>query len=424
VAAQECAQKCGATLTASSCKVCGRGISADSLQSAQEGEPVCNFCPDGLKRSNNDVVIPFLGESTTCKKMNQFFLSYNIANDNPNCQLALNFNYICDCEGPGYAGADSPAKKKALVWVPRLAAILSFCGSSAIIADIVRAPAKRTQLRNQLLVMMSAFDLMGSAAYALTSLPIPEELRIEGSQGSAATCSAQAFFIQMGTIAALFNVSLAVYYYFRVKLGWSEPQTKEKRPWLFAWPIVVGMIFAFAGIPSYNMLFTWCNVTANWWPEIPVIMAIVVATSLYALIFWDVYKTEQASNSYAGGGTNSMSTATFYQSAWYLLPFYLTWLPYVALQFLWASGSGYSAYGFIVIACTLVPLQGFWNCIVYFRKRTSGFITEISSSLVSQLRSSHLRSTQQGPAASETRVSRQQGRTSDATDPGGTSQNI
>ena len=58
----------------------------------------------------------------------------------------------------------------------------------------------------------------------------------------------------MGTIAALFNVSLAVYYYFRVKLGWSEPQTKEKRPWLFAWPIVVGMIFAFAGIPSYNMV--------------------------------------------------------------------------------------------------------------------------------------------------------------------------
>ena len=97
-----------------------------------------------------------------------------MANDNPNCQLALNFNYICDCEGPGYAGADSPAKKKALVWVPRLAAILSFCGSSAIIVDIVRAPAKRTQLRNQLLVMMSAFDLMGSAAYALTSLPIPE----------------------------------------------------------------------------------------------------------------------------------------------------------------------------------------------------------------------------------------------------------
>merc|ERR1712194_775174 len=94
-----------------------------------------------------------------------------------------------------------------------------------------------------------------------------------------------------------------------------------------------------------------------------------------------------ASNSYAGGGQNSMSSATFYQSACYLVPFYLTWLPYLALQFMWASGSGYSAYEFVVIACTLVPLQGFWNAIIFFRKRLSGIIAREVTSLLSWFRS-------------------------------------
>ena len=172
--AQDCSETCKSTLAASSCKVCGEGISADSLKSAPEGDPVCNFCPDGLKEANFEQIIPFLGDATTCYKMNQFFLSYKIAEDDPNCQLALNFNYVCGCEGPGYVRADSPAKKAALVWAPRSAAVLSLAGSSAIIADIVQSRRKRSRLRYQLLVMMSVFDLMGSAAYALTSLPIPE----------------------------------------------------------------------------------------------------------------------------------------------------------------------------------------------------------------------------------------------------------
>ena len=72
-------------------------------------------------------------------------------------------------------------------------------------------------------------------------------------------------------------------------------------------------------------------------------------------------------NIYAHGGVQGQTSAVFRQSCWYLVPFYLTWVPYIALQYTWASRSGYSSYGFVVTACTLVPLQGFWNCVVYIR---------------------------------------------------------
>ena len=244
--AQACADTCSSTLTSGSCKICGDDLSGSSLQSAPEGEPICNFCPDGLERSHWDHEIPFIGSNATCYKLNQFFLNYELPADSSNCQLSLNFNYICDCEGEGYAGADTDAKKKALVWVPRVSGILSFLGSCAIIIDVLKDKKKKKKLYCQLMVSMSVFDLMGSVAYSLTTLPIPTEYYIEGSKGNDASCTAQGFFIQMGTTSAFLNVSLAFYYYRVIKLNHSETRIKRQRIWLFVCPIVVGLSFAFA----------------------------------------------------------------------------------------------------------------------------------------------------------------------------------
>jgi len=380
--AQECANTCESTLTSSSCKICGKGISGSNLQSGAEGEATCNFCPDGLKKSHWDRVIPFIGSNATCFKLNQFFLNYPIAENDHNCQLALNFNYICDCEGPGYAGADSDAKRKVLVWFPRVSGILSFLSSSAIILDIARDRKKRRKLYGQLMLTMSVFDLMGSAAYSLTTLPMPKEYYIEGSKGNDATCTAQGFFIQMGTTSAFVNVSLALYYYCIIKLSWTETRMKKIRIWLFLCPITVGLVFAFAGIPFYDMLFLWCNNSAAWWPEVPIIGAILLTTCAMTSVCLAVYKTENASHTYSSrreSNRQTISSVVFWQSIWYLLSFYLTWPPYLALQYLWAGGSGYSSYGLVLVASTLVPLQGFWNCVVFFRVRAKKKMAHVMS---------------------------------------------
>merc|ERR1711966_283651 len=109
---------------------------------------------------------------------------------------------------------------------------------------------------------------------------------------------------------------------------------------------------------------------ARWWPEIPVIVAIIIASVVMIVLCKDVYKTEQEANRWRQEGNapnNTMSNRVFWQSFWYLVVFYATWPPYLALQYLWSSGKAYSMYGFVLFASTLVPMQGFWNYVAFRR---------------------------------------------------------
>jgi len=387
---ESCAKTCnaGAEITFNkNCKFCPNDISAFEFGVENEVDK-CRFCPE------NDVIygdrhVPLFGENITCWNMQAFFERLDVHKDSVNCVLAQSFNYICGCAGPGYAGASTSAKRKALVWVPRATAILSGLGSLFVLIDILRVRKRREGIFHQLMIQMSVFDIMGSVAYALTSLPIPSEYFFDGASGNEASCTAQGFFIQVGTVACYTNVSLAVYYFLVVQKGWRESQLKKVRLWLFVCPITVGMTFAFAGIPFYDNMLLWCNNAAGWWPDIPVAIAIFSATLIMGSVCWDVHKTHQASKKYTqgGGGSsgNSVSTKVFWQSFWYLMSFYMTWSPYLALQFIWASGRGYGNYGFILYAGAVVPLQGAWNCFVYARNRQLKNFRENASNAVSSL---------------------------------------
>ncbi|KAL7509092.1 hypothetical protein ACHAXN_007029 [Cyclotella atomus] len=70
-------------------------------------------------------------------------------------------NYVCGCEGQGYAGADTSTKKVVLTWLPQTAAVLSMLGSLFIIVDTQRITKKRPKLINKILWATSVFDLMG-----------------------------------------------------------------------------------------------------------------------------------------------------------------------------------------------------------------------------------------------------------------------
>ena len=120
-------------------------------------------------------------------------------------------------------------------------------GSLFIMYDILYVRSDYRELYKQIMVCMSFFDVIGSFAYAFTSAPIPTEYYYHGSYGNDATCTAQGFFIQVGTVAGYFNVSLALYYFLAITKGMNEARLKKFRLWFFICPIVVGMAFAFAG---------------------------------------------------------------------------------------------------------------------------------------------------------------------------------
>jgi hypothetical protein len=87
-----------------------------------------------------------------------------------------------------------------------------------------------------------------------TTLPTPELDYIYGGQGNDASCTAQAFFIQIGTIAGYMNVSLAFYYLLQIKYGWNERRLKSLRGWFFAVPTCIGLAFAFAGETTHVLI--------------------------------------------------------------------------------------------------------------------------------------------------------------------------
>jgi len=386
---QSCAATCAGSLTFGDCKFCPTDVTGFDFGVQNESDR-CHFCPEqDVKYPDREV--PLFGDGTKCWQMQKFFEAVEVHKDSQNCRLAQMMNYVCGCAGPGYGGASTEAKKNVLVWLPRTMAVLSFLGSLFILIDATKTQKNRKKLFHQLMAALSTFDIFGSIAYAFTSLPMPADDYIVGSKGNTATCIAQGFFIQIGTISCYINVSLSVYYLLVIKMGKREQQMKKYRMWLFVCPITVGLAFAFAGIPFYDNMILWCNNAASWWPEIPVALAILIATVIMTIVCCDVYQKEKASARWRSGHSqrraeNRISKKVFWQSFWYLIAFYFTWPAYLALQYSWASGKAFSRYGLIVFAGTTVPLQGFFNFIVYIRPRymNTDNVTSRMSTIISR----------------------------------------
>jgi hypothetical protein len=92
--------------------------------SAVNEEEKCFLCPqDNVQYP--DRVVTLLDGNITCSKLDDFFKRLPVSKDSSNFELLQSMNYICGCEGVGYAGASTRAKQNALVWMPRVSTILS-----------------------------------------------------------------------------------------------------------------------------------------------------------------------------------------------------------------------------------------------------------------------------------------------------------
>ena len=74
------------------------------------------------------------------------------------------YGFLCGCENE-YLGADTPTKRAALAWVPRVSVTLSLIGSLYIIANCAKSNVKRQKMLPQLLILMSIFDVFGIDQY-------------------------------------------------------------------------------------------------------------------------------------------------------------------------------------------------------------------------------------------------------------------
>lgn len=264
-------------------------------------------------------------------------------------------------------------------------------GSLIMIITVLCDQKRREKIIGELIIVLSVFDIIGSIGYALTSFPTPSDDYIYGAEGNQASCTAQGFFIQIGTISLYTNVSIAFYYLLIIKFSWREQRLRTSWVYylLFAGPIIAGSAFAFAGIPFYDNAILWCNNSRKYWSEVPVAIAILIATVVMLNLCWHVFKSEKASKRFRQHRTESrtsLSNTFFKQCLVYLCAFYLTWPPYLALQVMIANGRAFYNYRFILFAGTAVTLQGFWNCIFHVGMNTQNIgktVTRVWSGLFS-----------------------------------------
>jgi hypothetical protein len=155
---------------------------------------------------------------------------------------------------------------------PKFTAMASVVGSSLILRDVVRRRKNRSDdlsTRHRLLAGMSVCDIMSSSALFLTSWPVPANLPLGyftvWNVGTAQTCTAQGFFIQLGSGAVIYNACLALYYLLVIRYGWKDEYiAKRVEPWMHFIAVAFALSTGVAGLALdlFNPFGISCTITA------------------------------------------------------------------------------------------------------------------------------------------------------------------
>ena len=124
--------------------------------------------------------------------------------------------------------------QKAVAIAPKFTAAASAVGSAVcchLIQRRLRGGSKKNRTYLRLILGMSMCDFTASAAWFLTTWPIPRGTPgVYGAVGNQQTCSAQAFFAQFSLSTVMYNGSLALYYVLIIVKGWSDHEIVRIEP--------------------------------------------------------------------------------------------------------------------------------------------------------------------------------------------------
>ena len=269
--------------------------------------------------------------------------------------------------------------------------------------DVLRDRKRRNNVYNLVVFLMSCTDVVASLGFGLSTWPIARDSISHGAMGNETTC-------EFSQISLLYNLTLSTYFYLTLGREWSERRLRKYRHLMYGLPLGIGLILAFAGIPKYSNVSTWCHIdfpplwVDSWLPiiflvAVPSLTVMVVATTLMGGVYLKVrrqtlrmsrwrFRGESAHGTVASShlqsqeerqrrkelNRNRMDRRVFWQAVLYLSAFYVTnaiWLSLIIHAWFEPNimDSPVDVYPVFVLHVTLVPLQGLWNSIIYFRPR-------------------------------------------------------
>ena len=309
----------------------------------------------------------------------------------------------------------SDNQRKWLAITPKLTASISFFSTIFIIWDVLRSKTKRDHTYHQFIVALSICDLLIALGTFMSTWPIPAtEEGIWGASGTQQTCTTQGFFLQFTITAPLYNGSLSLYYLLMITFNWSERRLKRMRVWVHVSILAFGVATSVAGLflGLYNSANLWCWIASSpsgcvetiasppgedstcqrgdnanslfRWVFYYVPLWIVIAFSTLAMFLtWLSLKEKgkQAENvlrmSFCNEDSNRLldklrrkerERNVLIQCLFYLTAFYMTWVCPTALR-VKQSTSGTPSFGLLLCVGIFLPLQGFFNVLVYLRPR-------------------------------------------------------
>lgn len=154
---------------------------------------------------------------------------------------------------------------RAMALFPKFTGLISLICSTFIIQQILRSPKRRSHIYHRLLLGISTSDCVVSLCCFLGTWPIPRGEACLAA-GTTATCTPQGFFVQTGyACAAVYNISLVIYYMLVIVKGWTETRVLKIEKYLHALPILVGFGTGFAalGLKLYNNAEWLCWIAPN-----------------------------------------------------------------------------------------------------------------------------------------------------------------
>ncbi len=140
--------------------------------------------------------------------------------------------------------------------VPRITGGTSVTASATLIYLIMRSDAKLFTVYHRIMFGMSIFDILGSTAIGLSSLPMPRTMVVRDPNdimlrlGNDQTCQAQGFFFTFGIVGMFaYNGTLCIYYACVLAFRMKEQRIiKRVEPLLHLTPVVVAFLL---GIPPF-----------------------------------------------------------------------------------------------------------------------------------------------------------------------------
>lgn len=304
-----------------------------------------------------------------------------------------------------------------LAITPKCTATLSIASSSFIIyeacCDMRRG---KTNAIQRALVGMSIIDVLASFAWWLSTWAEPVG-SVPLATGNQVSCDFQGFLLQLAIGAPLYNCSLALYYLLVIKYNWSNEMLRRIEIWTHVTILSfsIGTSIALLPLQQYNPIGTVCWVIGSP-PECghssyqssdiecdrgnnaylyglalfygPLWMCVLACISSMAVIYCEVRKTHRRLRRYSlpSGDSDSpdrkhpeqkqqhslrrsaadtSSVAT--QAILYSLSFFVTWTP----STIWSVAHWFNVESFWLdfLSALCEPLQGFWNCLIFLRKR-------------------------------------------------------